>query len=135
LTTVPSECFDNNSFYQKIFNSVGFNQASQWYNRTLNKISKHYHVNDLEVWKKRFKKAGLKLESAEYVVPLAAFHAFERWLTPATPSKIWKALFNRWVLLPRFWAPSFFNWHFKDLLARSDNTMGAGYFLVARKAK
>ena len=135
ITSVPSELWDNDSFYQKVFNAVGFNQAAQWYNRTLNKVSKHYHVNDLEVWKKRFKKAGLKLESAEYIVPMRAFHTFERWFIPAVPSKIWKALFKRWVLLPRFWAPGFFNWYFKDLLANPDNSKGAGYYLVAKKMK
>lgn len=134
LTSVPSEYWDNNSFYQKIFNAVGFNQAAQWYNRTLNKVSKHYHVNDLDIWKRRFKKAGLQLVTAEYLVPIRTFHTFERWFIPAIPSKVWKALFKRWVLLPRFWAPGFFNWWFKDLLKHNDK-IGACHFLIARKPK
>ncbi len=135
LITVPSELWDTDSFYQRIFNAVGFNKAAQWYNRSLNKVFKHYHVNDLEVWKKRFKKAGLKLESSEYIVPMRTYYAFERWYPAAIPSKIWKVLFKRWVLLPRFWAPGFFNWYFKDVLAKSDNSKGVGYFLVAKKPK
>jgi SAM-dependent methyltransferase len=132
ITTVPSEYWDLDSFYQKVFNAIGFNQAAQWYNRALNQVSKHYHVNGLGVWKGRFKKAGLKLETAEFIVPIRAFHAFERWFIPAIPSKIWKALFKRWVLLPRFWAPRFFNWWFKGLL-KEKYEKGACYFLVIRK--
>jgi SAM-dependent methyltransferase len=135
ITTVPSELWDNDSIYQKLFKAVGLNKGAQWYNRVCNKVSKHYHVNDLEVWKKRFKKAGLKLETAEYIVPMRSYHAFERWFLPAIPSKLWKALFKRWTLLPRFWAPAYYNWLFKDLLSKSDNSKGAGYYLVAKKAK
>ncbi len=132
LTTVPSEYWDKDSFYQKIFNAVGFNQGAQWYNRTLNKVSKHFHVDDLATWKTRIQKAGLVLESSEYLVPIPVFHSFERWFLPAIPSKISKALFKRWVLLPRFWAPGFFNWWFKGLLKVEDQR-GACYFLTVRK--
>jgi SAM-dependent methyltransferase len=132
LTTVPSEYWDNDSFYQKIFKAVGFNQAAQWYNRVLNKVSAHYHVDDWKTWEGRMKKAGLKLEVKEYLIPIRTFYAFERWFLPAIPSKINKALFKRWVLLPRFWAPGFFNWWFKDLL-KAEDKIGAGYYLAARK--
>src|SRR6185295_16978609 len=73
ITTVPSEKWDTDSIYQKIFNAVGLNSGAQWYNRVCNKVSKHYHVNDLEVWKKRFKKAGLQLVTAEYIVPMKSY--------------------------------------------------------------
>jgi ubiquinone/menaquinone biosynthesis C-methylase UbiE len=132
ITSVPSEYWDRDSFYQKIFDAVGFNQASQWYNRVLNKISKHYHVNDFATWNERFNKAGLKLQKSEFIVPLAAYHTFERWLITGSLSKIWKALFNRWVLLPRFWAPAVFNWWFKDLL-KAKWTKGACYYFVVTK--
>ena len=134
ITSVPSEYWDGDSFYQKVFNAVGFNQAAQWYNRVLNHVSKHYHVNDLKTWSQRFKKAGLKLRTSEYIVPIPVFHTFERWFIPAIPSKIWKALFKRWVLLPRFWAPGFFNWWFKDLL-KADWDKGACYYFVVTKPK
>lgn len=137
ITTVPSELWDADSFYQRIFKAVGFNAGAQWYNRVLNKVSKHYHVNDLETWKKRLKKAKLQLVTAEYIVPMKTYYTFERWFLPAIPSKLWKALFKRWLLFPalRGWAPGFYNWYFKDLLAKSDNSNGAGYYIVARKPK
>ncbi len=134
IITVPSECFDNDSFFQKIFKAVGFNQAAQWYNRALNLIAKHYHVRDQKSWKKWFEKAGLKLEKSEYIMGLKAYHAFERWLIPAIPSKFWKAWFKRWVLLPRFWVPPVAKWWFKDLMTETESK-GVCYFFVARKAK
>jgi hypothetical protein len=132
ITTVPSEVWNEDSFYQKFFQAVGFNQAAQWYNRKINDVSRHFHVDPKTVWAARFKKAGLRLVSAEYLIPPRVFHTFERWFIPAAPSKVWKALFKRWVLLPRFWAPPFFNWWFKDLLKEEAPT-GACYYLVAKK--
>jgi SAM-dependent methyltransferase len=134
LTTVPTEYFDSDSFYQRISRSLGLDGAAKFYNRVLNKISKHFHVDDRSVWKKRFEQAGLKMTGAEYLIPQHAQFAFERWLIPAVPSKIWKALFKRWVLLPRFWAPGFFNWWFKGLLEEKDEK-GVCYFFTAVKAK
>ncbi len=132
ITTVPSEIWDNDSIYQKFFRAFGFDDAAEWYNRKINQVSKHYHVDEKKIWEERFRKAGLKLVTAEYLMPPKVYHTFERWFVPAAPSKIWKALFKRWVLLPRFWIPGFFNWYFKDLLKEEAPT-GCCYYLVAKK--
>ena len=67
----------------------------------LNQTFKHYHVDDAETWKKRLKKAGLKMEKADYIIPLKTFHTYERWMILAFPSKVFKKLFGRWVFGPR----------------------------------
>jgi len=133
ITTVPSEVWDKDSLWQRVFRASGFEEGAQWYNRKINVISKHHHVDEKKVWEARFKKAGLKLVTAEYLMPTEAYHTFERWFIPAIPSKIWKALFKKWVLLPRFWAPGFFNWYFRDLLKKEVTTVGCCYYLVAKK--
>jgi SAM-dependent methyltransferase len=134
LTTVPSEYWNDDSFYQWIFRSLGMNWAARWYNGALNWAAKHFHVDERQVWEKRFEHAGLRTVSAEYVIPRRVFHAFERWLLPAAPSKLWKALFKRWVLLPRFWVPGVFRWWFKGLMEEKDDK-GVCYFLIAMKPK
>ena len=134
IITVPSEYFNGDSFFQKIFRGFGFNRAAQWYNRALNSVLKHHHVDDHRVWAARFEKAGLSMERFEYIVPRKVFYAYERWLLPAIPSKIFKVLFGRWIFWPRVLTPPFALWWFKDLLKEEDDK-GVGYFFVARKKK
>ncbi len=136
VTTVPSEIWDSGSYYLKFFRWFGFNEAGQWYNRKLNQVFRHYHVDEKKVWATRFRKAGFKLVKAEYLIPEQVHHTFERWFIPAIPAKIWKSLFKRWILIPasRFWAPGFFNWWFRDML-KLEGEKGVCYYLVARKQR
>lgn len=134
IITVPSEQFNNNTFYQRVFNAIGFNQTAQWYNRSLNKIFKHYHVNNLITWKRWFEQSGFMLETAEYIVEIKIFHAFEKLLLPAMISKLWKKLFNRWVLWPRYWLSRVAQNWFRQLLMESD-LKGACYFFVVKKGE
>ena len=132
MITVPSECFTNDTFFRGMLKSVGLGWLGKLYIDKLNKTFKHYHVDDSETWKKRLKKAGLKMEKADYIIPLKTFHTYERWMILAFPSKIFKVLFNRWVFGPRGpvkWFAT--NWLRKSLNA--DGGPGACYFIIARK--
>jgi ubiquinone/menaquinone biosynthesis C-methylase UbiE len=132
MITVPSECFSNNSYFRGLLEKLGLSKLGKVYIDSLNKTFKHYHVDDAETWKKRLKKAGLKMEKVDYIVPLNTFHVYERWMILAFPSKIWKALFGRWVFGPRGPVKSFAtNWLRKPLNAAGGP--GACYFIIARK--
>lgn len=132
MITVPSECYNTHSFFGGIFRALGLGGVEKKYIDGLNRIFKHHHVDDAKTWEKRFKKAGLKLVEAEYFVSLEAFHAYERWLIPSFPAKIFKALFGRWIITPRILtkalAPGLVR---KALYSKSEK--GAAYFLTARK--
>lgn len=132
MITVPSECFTNNSFFRTVLSAIGLSGLGKWYVDKLNKTFKHFHVDDRKTWEKRLKKAGLKLETADYIIPLRTFHTYERWMILAFPSKILKKLFGRWVFGPRGpvkWFAA--NWLRKPLNA--DGGPGACYFIIARK--
>jgi ubiquinone/menaquinone biosynthesis C-methylase UbiE len=132
IITVPSECFSTRSSFQSWFRLMGLEVLSQSYIDGLNKVFKHYHVDDAKTWGGRFKKAGFKMEKAEYFMPLESFHTYEKWLLPAFPAKICKVLFGRWVITPRFWV----KWLVPPLVRRSlerEGGKGAGYLLIARK--
>ncbi len=132
IITVPSECFSNDTFFRSLLTKVGLAGLGKWYIDNLNKIFKHFHVDDAETWKKRLKKAGLKMEKADYIIPLKTFHTYERWMILAFPSKVFKLLFGRWVFGPRGPVKWFaVNWLRKDLNA--DGKPGACYFIIARK--
>ena len=132
IITVPSEYYDTDSFFQKWLKLFGFLRLSQKYIDGLNRVFKHYHVNDAQTWERRFKKSGLKLEKAEYFISVPVYHAYERWLIPAAPSKFFKLIFNRWVLTPRFWVKWIVPVLIRKVL-RVEDPKGVAYFLIARK--
>jgi ubiquinone/menaquinone biosynthesis C-methylase UbiE len=131
MITVPSEKY-NHTFFRHLLEKIGLSALGKWYIDKLNGVFKHYHVDSSETWKKRLKKAGLKIEVADYIIPMKAFYTYERWMVLAFPSKIWKALFGKWVFGPRGpvkWFAA--NWLRKSLNA--DGRPGACYFIVAKK--
>ena len=132
MITVPSECFSRDTYFASLLRGLGLNGLADWYVRNLNRIFKHYHVDNAATWKKRLEKAGLKMEKAEYIIPLKTFHTYERWMIFAFPSKIMKVLFGRWVIGPRGPVKWFATrWLRKALNA--DGRPGACYFIIARK--
>jgi ubiquinone/menaquinone biosynthesis C-methylase UbiE len=132
MMTVPSEYYNRDSFYQKLFKTMGFNQAAQWYNRSLNHVFKHYHVYGKKLWLKKFKAHGLELETAEYLMSRRAFRIYDRFLIAAVGGKLLKAFFGRWVIFPRIWMPKIISPSFRGVLNEKDEK-GIVYFMVARK--
>jgi len=134
LMTVPSEYYNRDSFYQRLFKAAGFNRAAQWYNRSLNHVFKHYHVLGRAVWEKKLKAHGLDLIRADYIMSREAFRAYDRLLVLAIAGKFFRALTGRWVLFPRPWMA----WGLPPLLGkllRVKDDKGIVYFIEARKQK
>jgi ubiquinone/menaquinone biosynthesis C-methylase UbiE len=132
LITVPSECFNEDSFFKGLLRKIGLPVLGEKYLENLNSIFKHHHVDSSAVWKKRLKKAGFKMEKADYSIPVQAYHTYERWLIPAFPAKIFKILFGRWVIGPRGPIKAFAaRWMKKTFQIQGDR--GAVYFIVAQK--
>ncbi len=133
LFTVPSECYTNGSFFRGLLTGMGFAGLGKLYIDRLNGLFRHHHVDDAKTWKKRLGKAGFKMERADYIIPLKAFHAYERWMFAAVPSKLLKKFTGRWVFGPRGLVKWFATWWFRRALQANDDP-GACYFIIARKA-
>lgn len=132
LITVPSECYSNNSFFRGLLQNIGLGALGRFYVDKLNQTFKHFHVDDAKTWEKRLKKAGLKMERADYIIPLKTFHTYERWMMVAFPSKILKKLFGVWVFGPRQPVIWFATRWFRHVL-NAGGEPGACYFITARK--
>ncbi len=132
MITVPSECFSRDSFFRRLLEKAGFPGLGRWYIDSLNKTFKHFHVDDAQTWGKRLGKAGLRMERADYIIPMEAFHAYERWMILAFPSKILKVFFGRWVLGPRGPVKWFATRWLRGPL-EGKGEPGACYFIIARK--
>lgn len=72
------------------------------------------------------------MTKSEYLIPRKSFNTYLRWLIPAAPSKLWKFLFGKWILIPRGWLAGFFaDWFEKEL--NYNDEMGVCYFLIVEK--
>jgi len=131
LITVPSEMY-NRPYFTVLFERMGLPGLGKAYIGFLNKVFKHFHVDDAATWTKRLKKAGLRVEKADYLVPMPTFYTYERWMWLASPSKFIKALLGRWVVGPRGPVKAFATWWLRDAL-NADGRPGACYFISAKK--
>ncbi len=134
MITVPSECYGNNSYFRGVLTKLGLSLLGERYVTNLNRVFKHFHVDSAATWKKRLQKAGMKMEKAEYIIPLKTFHTYERWMILAFPSKIFKAIFGRWVIGPRRPVQWFATNWFRKVL-NEEGSPGACYFIIACKIR
>ncbi|HTB64439.1 MAG TPA: class I SAM-dependent methyltransferase [Opitutales bacterium] len=132
LLTVPSERYNQDSYFQKFFSQLGLRRFAQAYIRTLNRIFRHYHVNGRETWEQRLAGAGFEVVRVDYIISRPAFHTYEKWLIFAAPAKITKWIFGRWIFSPRRCAPSLLKKSFAQALAARDDR-GVAYFIIAVK--
>jgi ubiquinone/menaquinone biosynthesis C-methylase UbiE len=131
MITVPSEQF-NRSYFRQRLEKIGLSGLGKWYIDKLNLVFKHFHVDDSKTWETRMEKAGLKVITIDYIIPLKTFRVYERYMFLAFPSKVWKNLFDRRTLFPRWPIKAFATWWLKDTL-NAEGDPGAGYFIVAQK--
>ena len=132
IFTVPSEHYTNSSFFRGLLTRMGLPGLGKFYIDRLNGLFRHQHVEDAKIWEKRLAKCGFKMEKADYIIPLKAFHAYERWMPAAVPSKILWKYTGRWVFGPRGPVKWFASHWFRPLL-EDNGGPGACYFIIARK--
>lgn len=130
--TVPSEHYSRSFFWDEILRKLGMPRLAKRYVDGINGMFRHYNLNDQATWAKRLCAAGLELERAEKFISRAALRQHERWFPIGLPSKLWKRLLRRRVLLPRFFIRWFAPWWFKKSMWTEDAN-GVCYLIVARK--
>ncbi len=97
---VPNNNFTSNLSIARFFDGMGLKSLATWYRKLFNKISRHYHPDEPDKWKKRLQNSGFEItESWNYFTPesltiLEWGHYF------GLPSWINKKLFNQWILFP-----------------------------------
>jgi SAM-dependent methyltransferase len=79
---------------------LGLRRLGEAYRRFFNRISRHYHSDGAEAWKRRLEKAGLRCVRWWSYFPRQALTALEWGHYLGLPSLVWKRLTGRWVLWP-----------------------------------
>ena len=100
---VPNHNFLPNLSIARFFDTIGLKGAARAYRAFFNKISRHYHCDDPQVWQQRLEAAGFRVEKYWHYFSPAALAALEWGHYLGFPALVCKKLFGRWILVPARW--------------------------------
>jgi len=100
---VPNHNFLPNLSIARFFDKIGLKPLAHSYRAFFNKISRHHHCDDPEIWQRRLEAAGFTLEKYWHYFSPSALAALEWGHYFGLPSLITKKLLGRWVLAPTRW--------------------------------
>ena len=130
---VPSDNFRPFLSIGRALDALALHSPAESYRRFFNRISRHHHCDNAEIWRARLDQAGLVLDQWWAYFSREALTALEWGHYLGLPSLISKKLFGRWVL----WPSRANLWLTDRLLRRYYNEplpeAGAYLFFVAHK--
>ncbi len=98
---VPSEYFLEFLSVSGALDRVGLRRLGDAYRAFFNRISRHHHCDDPEVWRARLAEAGFKLEKYWYYFSPGALRTLEWGHYFGLPAVVAHFLTGRWVLAPQ----------------------------------
>ena len=131
---VPNHNFLLSLSMARFFDKIGLKPLAAAYRSFFNRISRHHHCDDPEVWRQRLEAAGFRIEKYWHYFSPSSLAALEWGHYLGLPSLICRALFGRWILVPARW-----NLSLMLLLLRSyynepvPQELGAYTFYIARR--
>ncbi len=131
---VPNHNFLPSLSIARFFDSVGLKSVAGAYRSFFNRISRHHHCDDADVWRGRLEASGFRLEKYWHYFSPSALAALEWGHYLGLPSLILRKLFGRWILVRSRW-----NLSVTLLLLRryynepSPQNSGAYTFYIARR--
>src|SRR5512138_554448 len=100
---VPSQNFLPSLSIARFLDSIGLKSLARLYRSFFNRISRHHHCDDPEVWRQRLATAGFRLEKYWHYFSPSALAALEWGHYLGLPSLILHFLSRRWILVPTRW--------------------------------
>ena len=131
---VPNHHFLPNLSVARFLDKIGIRSLAQAYRTFFNKISRHHHCDNPDVWENRLKAAGFSLEQYWHYFSPSALAVLEWGHYFGLPSLISKKLFGRWILAPTRWNLALnmaFLRKYYDEPSQQEN--GAYTFYIARR--
>lgn len=130
---VPNQRFLTELWGQGILESLKLHQLAKAYNRFFNKIARHKHLDNEEVWIARLQSVGFEVVKHRNYYPIKALQMMERGHLFGLPNLLWKKTIGRWILIQKRWNP-FIPWRkvrkFMDVGVIDDGTCT---FYIARR--
>jgi SAM-dependent methyltransferase len=100
---VPNHRFLSSLSISNFFDRIHCAKIAEVYRRFFNKISRHHHCDNPDIWKKRLDQVGLHNDRYWHYFSKHAFHTLEWGHYFGLPSLIWKKTINRWIISPTRW--------------------------------
>ena len=97
---VPGDHFAEMLFFTQLFHRLRLEGLAHGYERYFNRISRHYHCDDISTWRSRLEQAGFVLDQAWPYFSRGALAAPEWGHYLGLPSLVSKKLTGHWVLWP-----------------------------------
>lgn len=100
VATMPSHYFTKFLAGANYLEIIGLKSFADGYRRFFNRISRHAHTDEPEIWAKRFAIAGLKIEYWQYYFSKKALNTLEIGHVQGIPSAIIHLLTGHWIVAP-----------------------------------
>ena len=100
---VPNHQFLSNLSVSNFLDKIKIHFLADAYRSFFNRISRHHHCDDPEVWRSRLALGGFEIVRSWHYFSPGAFHTLEWGHYFGLPSWISHALFGKWVLFPTRW--------------------------------
>lgn len=131
---VPNHQFLKNLGFSGFLDKVGLKAAADLYRRFFNRISRHYHCDDPEIWQARLSQAGFEVERWWHYFSPAAFHVLEAGHYLGLPALILHFFTRRWIAAPYHWNFSLLEKFLrKYYLEPAEQPNGAYTFYITRR--
>jgi SAM-dependent methyltransferase len=135
VITVPNSNFTQYLSVARFFDRLGWKGAAQAYRTFFNKISRHYHPDDAQVWHQRLEEAGFVVKEEKNYFPPRFLRILEWGHYFGLPNWFHKKLFGRWVLFPNFlFVKRRFHWLYRYYRLDPTSPEGAYTYFRAQKS-
>lgn len=132
VLTTHSHLYGQYLFWYAAFARLGLTRLAQWYADTINRVFKHYTLLTPEEWTALLHAAGFREVTVSFYLSRRAMWLFDLLLPMSLPSRLNKALWGRWAVLPRRFLAAC-ETHLVKHIYREDPAVGAGMCIEARK--
>jgi hypothetical protein len=131
-------CVPNQYFYQNLsiglfLDQLHLSRMARLYRDFFNKISRHYHCDSLEVWRKRLEKTDLHIIRCWNYFSPSALHVLEWGHYFGIPYWISKKVFGKWVLIPSINETLIYSIFKKYYLEKPEHEYGAYTFYICQR--
>lgn len=103
LFCVPNQNYLLNLSVSALFDRCALKSLAESYRSLFNKISRHYHCDTPDIWKKRLGKVGFGVERHWNYFSPSALHVLEWGHYFGLPSQVAHWIFGRWILVSKRW--------------------------------
>ncbi len=100
---VPNHNFLKSLSISNFFDRAGLHALAKGYRRFFDRIARHHHCDDPQVWKARLEKAGFELQDWWHYFSPRALRVLEWGHYFGLPSLVSRKLLGRWILVPARW--------------------------------